>query len=137
MRFLIVEDDFGSRRLLQSFLNPFGRCDIVVDGDEALEAFRMAWDENDPYDAILLDIMMPRTDGQQALKAIRDTEDQIGVKEKDQVKVVMTTALEDPKNVVEAYYRGAATSYLVKPIRREELLAELERVGLVLEPDRT
>jgi two-component system chemotaxis response regulator CheY len=133
MRFLIVEDDFGSRRLLQSFLGPYGRCDIVVDGDEAVEAFRLAWDENDPYDAVLLDIMMPRTDGQKALQAIRDLESRIGVKEKDQVKVVMTTALEDPRNVVEAYYRGAATSYLVKPIRREDLLSELENIGLPLE----
>lgn len=132
MRFLIVEDDFGSRRLLQSILSPYGRCDIVVDGDEAEEAFRLAWEENDPYDAVLLDIMMPRTDGQQALKAIRETEQKIGIKEKDQVKVVMTTALEDPKNVVEAYYQGAATSYLVKPIRRDALLAELENVGLSL-----
>jgi two-component system chemotaxis response regulator CheY len=133
MRFLIVEDDFGSRRLLQSYLSPYGRCDIVVDGDEAVEAFRLAWDENDPYDAVLLDIMMPRTDGQEALKRIREIEERIGVKEKDQVKVVMTTALEDPRNVVEAYYHGAATSYLVKPIRQDALLEELARVGLSLE----
>jgi two-component system chemotaxis response regulator CheY len=133
MRFLIVEDDFGSRRLLQSILGPYGRCDIVVDGDEAVEAFRLAWEENDPYNALFIDIMMPRTDGQQALKAIREIEEKIGIREKDQVKVVMTTALEDPKNVVEAYYQGAATSYLVKPIRRDKLLAELESIGLPLE----
>ncbi|MFO8064424.1 MAG: response regulator [Spirochaetota bacterium] len=133
MRFLIVEDDFGSRRLLQSILGSYGRCDVVVDGDEAIEAFRLAWEENDPYDAVLLDIMMPRTDGQEALKNIRDTEKQIGIKEKDQVRVVMTTALEDPKNVVEAYYQGAATAYLVKPIRRDTLIAELEKIGLSLE----
>lgn len=133
MRFLIVEDDFGSRRLLQSILSPYGRSDVVVDGDEALEAFRLAWEENDPYDAVLLDIMMPRTDGQQALKDIRDIEKQIGIKEKDQVRVVMTTALEDPKNVVEAYYQGAATAYLVKPIRRDKLISELGKIGLSLE----
>ncbi|MFP4372809.1 MAG: response regulator [Spirochaetaceae bacterium] len=133
MRFLIVEDDFGSRRLLQSILGRYGRCDVVVDGDEGIEAFRLAWEENDPYDAILLDIMMPRIDGQQALKRIREVEERIGVKERDQVKVVMTTALEDPKNVVEAYYRGAATSYLVKPIQRQALIDELERIGVPLE----
>ncbi|NBB91395.1 MAG: response regulator [Spirochaetes bacterium] len=132
MRFLIVEDDFGSRRLLQSILRSYGRCDVVVDGDEGIEAFRLAWEENDPYDAVLLDIMMPRTDGQEALKRIREIEERIGVKEKDQVKVVMTTALEDPKNVVEAYYRGAATSYRVKPIKREALIDELERIGVPL-----
>ncbi|MFP4638318.1 MAG: response regulator, partial [Spirochaetaceae bacterium] len=71
-------------------------------------------------------------DGQEALRTIREYESRIGVREADGVRVIMTTALEDPKNVVEAYYRGAATSYLVKPIERETLLAELEKIGLEL-----
>ncbi len=129
MRFLVVEDDFGSRRLLQALLKPYGAVDVVVDGEEAVEAFRLAWEENDPYHALFIDIMMPNVDGQEALRRIREMESSIGVDERDQVRVVMTTALEDPKNVVEAYYRGGATSYLVKPIDRESLRAEMEKLG--------
>jgi two-component system, chemotaxis family, chemotaxis protein CheY len=130
MKFLVVEDDFGSRRLLQALLKPYGSSDVVVDGEEAVEAFRLAWEENDPYDVVFLDIMMPNVDGQEALRRIREVESSIGVGEQDQVKVVMTTALEDPKNVVEAYYKGGATSYLVKPIDRESLRREMENLGI-------
>lgn len=130
MRFLVVEDDFGSRRLLEALLKPYGPCDVVVDGHEAIEAFRLAWEENDPYQVIMLDIMMPNLDGQEALRSIRSVEGEIGVGPEDEVKVIMTTALEDPKNVVEAFYEGGATSYLVKPIDKEKLRAELEKLGL-------
>ena len=67
MRFLIVEDDFGSRRLMQMLLQPYGQCDVVVDGREAIDAFLLAWEDNQPYDAIFLDIMMPVVDGHEAL----------------------------------------------------------------------
>ncbi|TVR93908.1 MAG: response regulator [Spirochaetaceae bacterium] len=131
MRFLVVEDDFGSRRLLQTMVRDIGACDVVVDGVEAIDAFRLAWEENDPYDVIFLDIMMPRMDGQEALLRIRELEKEMGIHERDVVKVVMTTALEDPKNVIEAYYKGGATGYLVKPINRESLQAELIQLGII------
>ncbi|MFP4302365.1 MAG: response regulator [Alkalispirochaetaceae bacterium] len=131
MKSLIVEDDFGSRRLLQTYVQELGPTDVVVDGEEAIEAFRLAWEENDPYDVIFLDIMMPNVDGQEALKRIREIEGSIGIREKDQVKVIMTTALGDPRNVVEAYHQGAATSYLVKPIERSRLMEELDNLGLI------
>ena len=131
MKSLIVEDDFGSRRLLQTCVEELGPTDVVVDGEEAIQAFRIAWEENDPYDVIFLDIMMPNIDGQEALKEIREIERSIGIHEKDQVKVIMTTALGDPRNVVEAYHKGAATSYLVKPIERQRLMEELDNLGLI------
>jgi len=135
MRLLIVEDDFGSRRVLHAFLKPLGTCDVVVDGEEAVEAFRLAWEENDPYDAIFLDIMLPKIDGQQALKKIRAIEKEFGVEMTDEVKVIMTSALEDPKNVVEAYYQGGATTYLVKPITKDKLYEELEKLSLITQAD--
>lgn len=114
-------------------LQSHARCDVVVDGEEALEAFKMAWEENDPYKLILLDIMMPNMDGQTALRELRSVEREIGVEEPSGVKVIMTTALEDPKNVVEAYYKGGADSYLVKPIDRSELFRVIEELGLNIE----
>lgn len=132
MRILIVEDDFGSRRYLQVLLQDLARCDVVVDGEEAVEAVRLAWEENDPYGLILLDIMMPNVDGHEALKRIRILEREIGVKDVDHVAVIMTSALEDPRNVVEAYNQGGADAYLVKPIDRDRLLAQIRDLGIAL-----
>ncbi len=135
MRVLVVEDDFGSRRMMQKLLGPYGDIDLVVDGEEAVKAFRMAWEEKKPYVVVFMDIMMPKMDGHEALKRIREMERELGVKPANEAKVIMTSVLDDPKNVIEAYYEGAATSYLLKPIDRDKLAFELSRLGLVARKD--
>ena len=131
MKTLVVEDDFTSRVMLTNFLTPFGQCDVAVDGEEAVQAFVIAWKNNAPYDVICLDIMMPNMDGQQALKRIREMEVDMGVPSSEEVKIIMTTALDDPRNVIEAYHKGGATGYLTKPIERKSLLSELSNLGLI------
>jgi two-component system chemotaxis response regulator CheY len=133
MRALIVEDDFTSRKLLQSILAPYAECDMAVNGIEALEAFEAAAREGAPYDLVCMDIMMPEMDGQEALKRIRSLERSLGVSSSEETKVIMTTALDDPKNVVEAYYKGGATSYVPKPIDRQLFIHLLRNLELIEE----
>jgi two-component system chemotaxis response regulator CheY len=129
-RILVVEDDFGSRRMMQKLLEEYGSVDVVVDGEEAVSAFKLATAEKMPYDIIFLDIMMPKMDGQEALKLIRAHEKDSGVSPINETKVVMTTVLEDPKNVIEAYFKGGATTYIVKPVDRLKIRSELAKFGV-------
>ncbi|MEW5948234.1 MAG: response regulator [Thermodesulfobacteriota bacterium] len=131
MRTLIVEDDFIARRILRDILSPYGDCDIAIDGDEAIQAFRLAYEDSKPYDLICMDIMMPDIDGQEALRRIREIEKDAGIRPSEEVKVIMTTALSDPKNVVEAFYKGGATSYIVKPVNKQKFLEEVRNLGLI------
>ncbi len=131
MRALIVEDDFTSRKVLQKILSPFGEADIAVNGQEAVDAFTSSLAESRSYDVIFMDIMMPEMDGQEALRRIREIERIRGVQPSDEVRVVMTTALDDPKNVVEAYYKGGATSYVPKPIDKHMLLHLLRTLEII------
>ncbi len=133
MKTLIAEDDFIARRILKEILSPFGECDVVVDGEEAVQAFRLAWEEIDPYNLVCLDIMMPNMDGKEALKQIREIENKIGVEGSAEVKVIMITALGDPKTVIESFYEGGATSYIVKPINKATLLDEIRSLGFELD----
>jgi two-component system chemotaxis response regulator CheY len=133
MKSLIVEDDFVCRQIMKDILKKYGDCDIVVDGEEAVQAFRLAWEDNEPYDLICMDIMMPRMDGKEALKHIREYEKQLNIRGVNEVKVIMTTALGDPKTVIEAFYQSGATSYLVKPLTEDTLLAEIQSFGLLKE----
>ena len=131
MHVLIVEDDFVSRKLLHQMLSPYGECDIAVDGIEAVEAFKLALEDGHPYDLVCMDIMMPRMDGQEALGQIRQLETQKCVHEMNAAKVVMTTAVDDNKQVTLAFYKGGAASYFIKPIDQEKLIAELRVLGLI------
>ena len=106
MRILIAEDDFASRKAILKFLSAYGECDVTVDGMEAIDAFMMALEEEDPYDLICLDVMMPVMDGYQALKNIRDIEREHNVDPADQARVIMTTALNEEKNVKKAFELG-------------------------------
>lgn len=131
MRILIVEDDFTSRRLMQKMLEPFGECDLAVNGVEGLSAFEVAHRDGRPYGLICLDIMMPEMDGQAVLKAIRKREAEMDIPLSDEVKIIMTTALDQPRDVVEAFYRGGCTDYLVKPIDKKDLLVKLRECKIL------
>ena len=129
MRVLIVEDDYGSRRFMQKALKEYGDTDIVVDGNEAVEAFKIALDENQPYDLIFMDIMMPKMDGHEAMKEIRAIESEMAIPPFDAVKIIMTTVMEDPKNVINAFHKGGAEAYLVKPLDIAKIREEMEKLG--------
>ena len=130
MKTLIAEDDFTSRLLLITLLKSYGQIDIAMNGKEAVEAVRLAIDADKPYDLICLDIMMPEMDGQQALKVIRTLEETHGILLSHGVKVVMTTALDDLKNVGAAYH-SLCDAYLTKPIHKAKLLEELRKLVLI------
>lgn len=128
---LIVEDDFVSRKILQKILSQFGECDIATNGLEAIEAFKLAREHSRPYDLICMDIMMPVIDGQKALREIRQIEKDLGLRSNEAVKVIMTTALNDKKEVVDAFYKGEAASYFVKPFEVDEFIKELRVLDLL------
>ena len=131
MKCLIVEDDFISRRILTELLSSYCECDIAVNGEEAVTSFRMAHEGKRPYDLICMDIMMPDIDGVEALKRIRRLEIDMAIPSQYEVKVIMTTALDDPKTVINSFYKGGATSYLVKPVSKQKLVRELRALGLL------
>lgn len=131
MKALVVEDDFASRKLLQKILAPYAEVDIAVNGVEAIDAFSRSLEEGTPYDLVCMDIMMPEMDGQTALKRIRAIERDKDIPPAKEAKVIMTSALDDPKNVVEAYYKGGATSYVPKPIDKQMLLHLLKNLSLI------
>lgn len=132
MRILIAEDDFASRKMMQKYLSQYGDTDVTVDGMEAIDAFLMALEEEDPYDLICLDVMMPVMDGYQALKGIREMEQERGISKDDGAKIIMMTALNDESNVKMAFDLGC-TVYAPKPVDFDKLKKLLIKLGLVEE----
>jgi len=130
MKILIAEDDLVSRKFLHKFLSQYGECDLVVDGLEAIDAYMMSLKDEQPYDLICLDIMMPKVDGVKVLKAIRDIEAQKGITSDQRTKIIMTTALSESKQVQTAFEYGC-DAYASKPIDTNKLIEVMQKFNLI------
>jgi len=73
---------------------------------------------------------MPNMDGREALKLIRQIENEHGIGGHDGVKVIMTTALGDSKNVMESFREGCE-AYIVKPVEKDKLFEEIGKLGFI------
>jgi DNA-binding response OmpR family regulator len=112
MRILVVEDEQKIARLVQKGLKEFGFAVVVIGrGDEALEIIL-----DNPFDAIVLDIMLPGRDGLSILRALRERANAI--------PVLILTARGEIREKVEGLDLGA-DDYLAKPFAIEELAARL------------
>lgn len=131
MRFLLIEDQKDVRNLLKAFLAEFGTCEMAEDGIEGLSLVLKSIEEASPFDAIFLDIMMPKLEGQQVLQKIRELEEAKNILPPNNVKIIMASALGDSENVMEAF-KSQADAYLVKPILREKLISTMKKAGLKL-----
>lgn len=111
-RILIVEDESSLSELLRDYFKRRGDIPTVAsDGTEALELA-----ENETFDAVLLDIMMPELDGFSVCRSLR--------KESD-VPIIFLTALNDEEEKLLGYQLGA-DDYVTKPYSLSVLYAKTE-----------
>jgi two-component system chemotaxis response regulator CheY len=129
MKTLIVEDDFTSRLLLQTFLSKCGECHIAANGKEAVQAFRLAEERDEQYDLICMDILMPEMDGHAAVQEIRAIENG-RTRQASRVTIIMTTGLNDEDNVTRSA-QELCDAYLLKPINTRKLRSHLKSMGLI------
>ena len=112
MRILLVEDERELSNALVAILTRSNySVDPVYDGEDALYYL-----ETENYDAVILDIMIPKIDGIEVLKTIR--------KEGNKIPVIMLTAKSEIDDKVVGLDSGA-DDYLTKPFASKELLARL------------
>jgi len=112
MRILIVEDEKKVANFIKKGLQQEGyAADIAQDGDEALES-AMAFD----YDAMVLDLMLPRKSGLDVLRTIRAS--------KPKLAVLVLTAKGSLEDKVTGFDAGA-DDYLIKPFAFAELSARI------------
>ena len=130
MKILIVDDNYASRKLLRAYLDPYGNCTMANNGNEALELFSAALDAEEPFDLLCMDIMMPELDGSETLKQLRAIEQEREIPSEKRAKVVMTTALDDRKEIIRLFNDGCE-GYLIKPIDGSQLHRVLVQLGLV------
>lgn len=112
MRLLLAEDERSLSRAILAILEKNNySADAVYDGEEALEYL-----ESGNYDGVILDIMMPKLDGIEVLKRLRERGNPI--------PVLMLTAKSEIDDKVLGLDSGA-NDYLTKPFHSKELLARI------------
>lgn len=127
MKVLIVDDIIENRLALFHFLKKTASSDLAENGIFALSQFKSAHEKGEPYDLILLDLMMPEMDGIECLVEIRKWEGNHGLMGAAASKVVIITALDDPDQIKRAYASGC-NEYLVKPVLKANLTSLLTRL---------
>lgn len=130
MKALIVEDDFVCRKIIGKILKPLAECDFAADGEEAITAFQHELESGVPYDLICLDIHMPKLDGLQVLGLLRKAEQERGIGGLDGSKVLMTTADNETRMVLDAFKEGCE-GYVTKPFDRIKVLSKIRELGLI------
>ena len=106
-RVLLVDDEEGIRTSLKMILEPTYEVICAADAHEGLDQFR-----REPPNLILLDVILPDSDGLTLLQTIRA--------EDPHIPVIMLTAMKTVKTAVDAMKMGAA-DYVTKPFDLEEL----------------
>ncbi|MEX2485079.1 MAG: response regulator transcription factor [Brumimicrobium sp.] len=115
VKILLAEDDSNLGLLLNSFIKAKGfDVDLAHDGKQALEKFN-----NQNYQFIILDVMMPEMDGFTVAKEIRNVDKKI--------PILFLTAKTMKEDKLEGFSIGA-DDYLTKPFSMEELVARIEAI---------
>jgi two-component system response regulator RegX3 len=111
---LVVEDEQSLREALVFFLEKEGHeVSVAIDGEEAIRVF-----DNSGADIILLDLMLPKFDGNQVCKQIRQSSN---------VPIIMLTAKDSEIDKIVGLEIGA-DDYITKPYSTRELLARIKAV---------
>ena len=119
LKVLVADDNPVNRRLMIGILGVMGHTGMVVrDGVDALRCL-----SKHPFDLVLMDVMMPKMNGLDALAAIRSQEQVQG----GHLPVIMVTAHSDGIDQFK-YRQAGADGFVSKPIHLETLRLELQRL---------
>jgi len=131
LKVLIVEDDAISRKMIEIFMKPLTEeYNLAKDGEVALDFFNKSVENGNNYDVVLLDIMLPKVDGQTLLRKFREKEKEYKLLGRKGCKIIMVSALGDAGNVMEAF-KNQCDGYLSKPYNKNSLMIELRKLELI------
>ena len=130
MRTLIVDDNIGSRTVLLKMMEKLSECEEADSGQDAIKKFEDFLISKNPFEFVMLDIMMPEIDGLKVLQAIRQIEKNNGISEDARVKILMVTSLSQKDYVLTAM-KGGCDDYMVKPVKIDVLETKLKKMKLI------
>ncbi len=131
MKSLVIDDDASSRALFVRCLEKYGDCDTASIGFDGINKFREAFKSAEPYDLVVIDIILPDINGNEVLKMIRTEEDMSRTPDYFRTGIILTTSLDDNENrkLSEELTPGKEV-YYVKSYGANGLNEKLQELGL-------
>ena len=125
-KILVIDDDQRIVELIRHTVTMFGKYDVLVayDGVQGLERF-----QSERPDCVIVDVMMPRMDGFQVVRAIR------GDGESAHTPLIILSALSEEVDQLTGKFSGV-DEYMTKPFRLSVLCATLDRVMQITPEER-
>ena len=129
--FLIVDDDERFALLIAKKLEKYASCVVSNCGNDALLQFEHHLQKKTPFQAIFMDIEMPKMDGHEVVGKMSKVEKQNGISPLKTFKLIMLTVHKDVKNVSKSFFKGDADAYIHKETVTKKLIQELEKINLI------
>ncbi|MEO5362304.1 MAG: response regulator [Magnetococcus sp. DMHC-8] len=138
LKTLIVDDHPASITILKNMLADICDCFVATRGQKGIELFEHALHNDDPFQIVLLDIIMPGLDGIETLKQIRKLEQAYwsalpSDRQGEPVRVVMQTSSEDPQDFLASHLEGKCSGFINKPYSRDAILEQVLGKGKPVE----
>lgn len=130
-KYLIVEDDELSRKILEDVMSEFAECDSAPDGNVGFKLFEQAILMGQPYDLVCSDVVMPGMDGHDMVCLMRALEESLPVVDYMRSKIFMISSSDSIRDMTQAILENDCDDYIVKPFRRESLKSLLQKYNLI------
>ena len=132
LKVIIAEDDEGHATLIEKNLKRSGVVNEIIrfnDGEEVLDFFFKKgsgphMDDNHSY-LLLLDIRMPKIDGTEVLKALKQDE------KLKKLPIIIISTSDDPKEI-ELCHELGCNNYITKPVNYERFVDKIHQLGFFL-----
>lgn len=117
VKILVVDDEPVNLQVLENHLSIQNY--YVTQASNGIKALKIVAESEEPFDIVLLDVMMPKMSGYEVCRTIREKFPLV------ELPILMLTAKNQPKDIVEGFDAGA-NDYLTKPFSKIELLSRIK-----------
>jgi len=127
MKTLVIDTDRAIMDAVSAIFCKKGGCDWAEDGEKGLDMIKSAFKQGQPYDLIVLEIVLPEVSGYTIIKEVRNLELNMNISPIDEVKIIVLTYRSDEPTLLQAF-RNGATGWVSKPIDPTALEAKINKL---------
>ena len=125
-RILIVDDEEIILKVTVKTFEKYGTCKAVTNGKDTLKIFKQAFENNEAFQLVILDLSLEDIGGLDVLKAIRKLEFENTIDPGEKAIIIMVTG-NNEKDMVKECIKSGCNDYILKPLKPEIVQNKLAR----------